>query len=122
MCGACCGMILTFATKPMIERKQVTEYASVLRGIWTTEKIEDLIHTLKHLRSQGYSNVELLKEYEPYCSESTIVLKAIKYRKENNEEYNKRIEIENQQKEQRRFHYENLRKEFENDQSKTTRM
>jgi len=98
----------------MTDRKQVTEYTSVLRGIWCTEPIEDLIHKLKHLRSQGYSKVELQKEYEPYCDDATIVLRAIKYRKENDKEYAVRIERENQQKEARRIEYERLKKEFEN--------
>lgn len=97
----------------MTDRKQVTEYTSVLRGEWCTENIEDLIHKLKHLRSQGYSKVELNEDYDLYCDYNTIVLKAIKYRKENDKEYNARIEQENQQKEARRLEYERLRKEFE---------
>lgn len=97
----------------MTYRKQVTEYSSVLRGTWCTETIDDLIHKLKHLRSQGYSKVELDEESQPYCSESTIVLKAIKYRKENNKEYEKRIALENEYKEKRRIQYEMLKKEFE---------
>ena len=56
---------------------------AVLRGMWDTESIEDLIHKLKTLRSQGYSKVQLDKEYQPYSSENTVVLKAIKYHKEN---------------------------------------
>lgn len=97
----------------MTDRKQVTEYSSVLSGLWDTENIEDLIHKLKHLRSQGYSKVELNKKYEPYCDDATIVLRAIKYRKENDKEYAARIESENQQKESRRLEYERLKKEFE---------
>ena len=98
----------------MTDRKQVTETTSVLRGSWCTENIEDLIHKLKHLRSQGYSKVELDEEPIPYSNESTIVLKAIKYRKENDKEYNARIEQENHLKELRKLQYEQLKKEFEN--------
>lgn len=97
----------------MTDRKQVTEYFSVLSGTWDTQDIGDLIHQLKHLRSQGYSKVELNKKYYPYSEESRPVLNAIKYRKENHKEYAARIESENQQKEVRRMEYERLRKEFE---------
>ena len=98
----------------MTNRKQVTEYTSVLRGNWCTEGIEDLIHKLKHLRSQGYSKVELDEESISYSSENVVVLKAIKYRKENDKEYKARIEQENQQKELRKLQYERLKKEFGN--------
>jgi hypothetical protein len=41
-----------------------------------------------------------------------MILRAVKKRKENNQEYNKRMEQENQQKEARKAQYEQLRKEF----------
>lgn len=97
----------------MTDRKQVTEYELVLSGTWDTQDIEKLIHKLKHLRSQGYSKVELDEKYYSYSEESRPVLNAIKYRKENDKEYAARIESENRQKEARRMEYERLRKEFE---------
>lgn len=77
-----------------------------------TKNIEQLIHDLKTLRSQGYSEVELEKEWYHYDHDPTMILRAVKNRKENNEEFNKRIEQENQQKEARKAQYEQLRKEF----------
>jgi septal ring factor EnvC (AmiA/AmiB activator) len=97
----------------MTDRKQVSEYSTIISGMYCSENIEQLIHKLKTLRSQGYSIVELEKEWYPYDHEATIILRAVKHRKENNEEYNKRIEQENQQKEARKAQYEQLRKEFE---------
>lgn len=82
----------------MTDRKQVSEYSTILSGIYDVKKIEDLIHGLKILRSQGYSEVELENEWYPYDCSPTIILRAVKKRNENNQEYNKRIEQENQQK------------------------
>lgn len=98
----------------MTDRKQVSEYSTIIEGMYDVKKIEQLIHDLKTLRSQGYSEVELDKKWYPYDHDPTIVLQAVKYRKENNEEYNKRMEQENQQKEARKAQYEQLRKEFGN--------
>jgi hypothetical protein len=52
----------------MTDRKQVSEYSTIIRGIYHVKKIEVLIHDLKTLRSQGYSEVELEKECYPYDS------------------------------------------------------
>jgi hypothetical protein len=52
----------------MTDRKQVSEYSTIIRGIYHVKKIEVLIHDLKTLRSQGYSEVELEKEWYPYDS------------------------------------------------------
>lgn len=98
----------------MTDRKQVSEYSTIIEGMYVVKKIEQLIHDLKALRSRGYSEVELDKKWCPYDPDPTIVLQAVKYRKENNEEYNKRMEQENQQKEARKAQYEQLRKEFGN--------
>ena len=95
----------------MTDRKQVTETTSILSGKYDSKNIEDLIHELKHLRSQGYSKVELNEQYYPYDRHGTIVLTAIKYRKENDKEYKARIEQET-----RRIEYERLRKEFDHAQ------
>lgn len=99
----------------MTERKQVTEYTSVIRGTWSLEDISEVINKLKHLRSQGYSKVELDEEYhlDRWSQETTPVLKAIKYRKENDEEQRKRIEEEEKMRETRRKTYELLSKEFD---------
>jgi folylpolyglutamate synthase/dihydropteroate synthase len=96
----------------MTDRKQVSEYSTIISGMYDTKDIGDLIHKLKTLRSEGYSEVELEKEWYPYESQPTIILRAVKHRKENDEEFNKRIEQENQQKEARKAQYEQLRKEF----------
>lgn len=98
----------------MTDRKQVSEYSTILSGIYDVKNIEQLIHDLKILRAQGYSDVELEQEWYPYDRDPTIILRAVKHRKENNQEYNKRIEQENQQKEARKAQYEQLRKEFGN--------
>lgn len=87
----------------MTDRKQVSEYSTIMEGMYDVKKIEQLIHDLKTLRSQGYSEVGLDKKWYPYENSPTMVLQAVKYRKENNEEYNKRMEQENQQKEARRL-------------------
>lgn len=100
----------------MTDRKQVTETTSILSGKYDSKNIEDLIHELKHLRSQGYSKVELNEQYYPYDRHGTIVLTAIKYRKETDAEYQKRIKEEEHQKELRRLEYERLRKEFDHAQ------
>jgi hypothetical protein len=98
----------------MTDRKQVTEYTSVIRGSWSLEDISEVIHKLKHLRSQGYSKVELDEEYsDRWSQETTLVLKAIKYRKENDQERKKRVEEEEKMRETRRKTYELLRKEFD---------
>lgn len=96
----------------MTERKQVTEYTSVIRGLCSIG-IDEVIHNLKHLRSQGYSGLELKEEYCDFWDrEPTLVLKAIKYRKENDQELSKRIEEEEKMREARKKTYEQLRKEF----------
>lgn len=100
----------------MTDRKQVSEYASVIRGTWSLEDISEVIQKLKHLRSQGYSKLELDEEYsDRWSQETTLVLKAIKYRKENDQEQRKRIEEEEKMRETRRKTYELLRKEFGSD-------
>lgn len=100
----------------MTERKQVTEYTSVIRGTWSLEDIGEVIQKLKHLRSQGYSKLELDEEHlDRWSQETTLVLKAIKYRKENDQEQRKRIEEEEKMRETRRKTYELLRKEFGSD-------
>ena len=96
----------------MTDRKQVSEYSTIINGMYDLKDIGDLIHELKTLRSQGYSKVELEKEWYPYDHDPTMILRAVKHRKEDSEEYNKRIEQENQQKEARKAQYEQLRKEF----------
>lgn len=96
----------------MTDRKQVSEYSTIISGMYDTKDIGDLIHELKTLRSQGYSQVELHEQWYQYDRDGTMIMRAIKHRKENSEEYNKRIEQENQQKEARKAQYEQLRKEF----------
>ena len=93
------------------ERKQVTERTTVFKGYYSSLKIEDLIHRLKHFRSQGYSQVRMIEVYE--YSEKAPAIEALKYRKETNREYHQRIEQERLRKEARRLEYEKLRKEFE---------
>lgn len=88
-------------------RKQIAEYETVIYGSYSQIDISELIHKLKHLRSQGFSIVE---------SEKTSTVKAKKLRKETDKEYHVRIEKEEEQKRQsedrRRRQYEKLRAEF----------
>ena len=98
-----------------LTRKQVRGTYTVLKDIYGSKKIEDVIHELKHLRSQGYSEVEVVEVVNDYGYgdvETRQVFRAVKYRKESDHEYNKRVEQENKLKEMRRADYERLREEF----------
>jgi hypothetical protein len=98
-----------------LARKQVRRTYTVLKDCYGSKKIEDVIHELKTLRSQGYSKVEVVeqKDWYGYCDvETTQVFRAVKYCRESDEEYNKRVEQENELKEMRRKEYERLREEF----------
>ena len=98
-----------------LERKQVRRTYTVLKDCYGSKKIEDVIHELKTLCSQGYSEVEVVERTDFYGygdAETTQVFRAVKYCKESDEEYNKRVEQENELKEMRRKEYERLRDEF----------
>lgn len=98
-----------------LARKQVRKTYTVLKDYYGSKKIEDVIHELKTLRSQGYSEVEVVevvKDWGYGDVETRQVFRAVKYCKESDEEYNKRVEQENELKEMRRKEYERLRGEF----------
>lgn len=98
-----------------LARKQVRKTYTVLKDYYGSKRIEDVIHELKTLRSQGYSEVEVVEQKYWYGykeGEATQVFRAVKYCKESDEEYNKRVEQENELKEMRRKEYERLRVEF----------
>lgn len=96
-------------------RKQVRRTYTVLKDCYDSKKIEDVIHELKTLRSQGYSEVEVVEVVKHYGYgdvDTRQVFRAVKYSKESDEEYNKRVEQENKLKEMRRKEYDRLREEF----------
>ena len=98
-----------------LARKQVRKTYTVLKDSWSSKKIEEVIHELKTLRSQGYSEVEVVEVVNDYGYgdvDTRQVLRAVKYCKESDDEYNKRVEQENKLKEMRRNEYERLREEF----------
>lgn len=98
-----------------LARKQVRKTYTVLKDCWGSKKIEEVIHELKTLRSQGYSEVEVVEVVNDYGygdAETTQVFRVVKYCRESDEEYNKRVEQENELKEMRRKEYERLREEF----------
>jgi hypothetical protein len=99
-------------------KKLVFEYERILTGSYEDVDISELIHKLKHLRSQGYSRVETDYKYlDKWDTEKTFIVRARKSRKETDKEYHARMEKEEQQKaeseEQRRKQYERLKREFD---------
>jgi L-alanine-DL-glutamate epimerase-like enolase superfamily enzyme len=100
-----------------LARKQVRKTYTVLKDSWGSKKIEEVIQELKHLRSQGFSEVEVVERTTDFYgygnAEPTQVFRAVQYCEESDYEYNKRVEEENKLKELRRADYERLRAEFE---------
>lgn len=94
----------------MTDRKQVKDYSTVMMECETRD-ISVLIKELQELQSEGWEKIELEKESQ-YDADYYYV-RATKMRPETDNEYNKRIALENQMRETRRNAYEILRKEFE---------
>jgi hypothetical protein len=94
-------------------KQKVTQYETILCGLYDSCEISEVIHKLKHYRSQGFTGLEMDKEWYPYDSEPTIILKVSKQRLETSEEYKERLEKEEFNKESRRKTYEILKKEFD---------
>ena len=95
----------------MTDRKQVKEKECVM-DCYATRDLSDFIKNLQELHSEGWETVEIDKENYPYDNNDYYYLKVSKTRLENDEEYNKRIDEENEWKENRKREYEQLKKEF----------
>ena len=94
-------------------RREVQETTNILNNYDTIHTTE-LIDQLKHLRSQGYSKIEL-ESYMNYDS-AFAKLNAIKTRKETEEEYKTRLEREKvfelRREAELRAQYEKLKAQF----------
>ena len=88
-----------------LARKQVRKTYTVLKDCYGSKKIEDVIY-------EEVDVVELKDWFRYRDVETTQVFRAVIYCKESDEEYNKRVEQENELKEMRRKEYERLRDEF----------
>lgn len=93
----------------MTDRKQVKDYRTVMSE-YDSHNISDFIKELQELQSDGWEKIELEKgsEYDVDC----YYVRVTKMRPETDNEYNKRIALENKMRETRRNAYEILRKEF----------
>jgi hypothetical protein len=95
----------------MTNRKHVSCDKGVM-GCYETHDISDFIKMLQDLQAEGWETVEIdMKNYE-YDSNDYYYLKVSKTCPETDAEYNKRISQENECREKRRWHYEQLKKEF----------
>jgi hypothetical protein len=95
----------------MTDRKQVQE-TSYIMGSYETHDISDFIKKLQECQAEGWKTVEIDKENFVYDSNDYYFLKVSKTHPETDAEYNKRISQENECREKRRWHYEQLKKEF----------
>ena len=95
----------------MTDRKQVKEKECVM-GCYATHDLSNFIKNLQELHSEGWETVEIDKENYEYDSNDYYFLKVSKTRPETDAEYNKRISQEDECRENRRWHYEQLKKEF----------
>jgi hypothetical protein len=81
-------------------------------GSYETHDISDFIKKLQECQAEGWETVEIDKENYEYDSNDYYYLKVSKTRPETDAEYNKRISHEDECRENRRWHYEQLKKEF----------
>jgi len=95
----------------MTDRKQVKEEECVM-GCYATRDLSNFIKNLQDLQAEGWKTVEIDKEVCPFHSNDDYYLKASKTSPESDDEYNKRISQEDERREGRRWHYEQLKKEF----------
>ena len=77
-------------------------------------KIDDIISTLQKCKEDGWEGIDYDYNYD-----NQREYYVYKTRLENDEEYEKRMELEEQRKENRRIQYEQLKKEFGEDTSQT---
>jgi hypothetical protein len=95
------------------EKIKVTESETILSGCYDEMDVSDFIKKVNSLSSQGYTRIEIDKEYGYYDSEPTCKLVAIRTRLETDKEYSDRLLKQDEFKNQRRMQYEKLKREFE---------
>jgi hypothetical protein len=97
------------------KRRQVRVVEYVMTSSYSVKSIDELINTLKTLRSQGFTEVEMEAEIG-YYDNIDQNLTAVKTRLETEREYNKRIEEEKERdmiRERReRQEYEKYKKKY----------
>lgn len=76
-------------------------------------KIDNLINQLKEAKQEGWTEIDIKKEYYAYESEPTIGVYLVKYEYETDKEYEARIEQHKQYEESQRQQYLKLKQQFE---------